>query len=308
MPILPLPPLTRGRRVLLWALGLLAVLMLLCWAALPGLLRGVLQTQGTAALGRAVSVQAVHVNPLTLTVTVEGVQVAGPTPQSPPLLALAHGAVNADLRSLLHLAPVVEAVQLRGLELRVARLADGRYDIDDILARLRPAQPAPAAAGPARFAVYNVDFQGGRIRFDDQPKGRVHEARDITLGLPFLSNLDNALEVTVEPRLAFQLDDTRFDTGAQARPFAQDRAGTLTLKTGDIDLADWQAYLPAGLPARPGAGRLALDLGVQFKLPPGGAPEVAVQGGVRARGLTVLDAAGAPLAALEGLALQIESL
>jgi Domain of Unknown Function (DUF748) len=282
--------------------------MLLAWALLPIVLQKVVETQGTALLGRAVGVQAVHVNPLTLTVTVEGLQIAGVTPEAPPLLALAQGVVNADMRSLLERAPVIKAVQLRGLDLRLTRLAEGRYDVDDIIKRLRTARPSEPGDEPARFAVYNVDLQGGQIRFDDRPVGRVHELRDLTLGLPFLSNLEDAVDVHVEPRLAFQLGDTRFDTGAQAKLFALERSGKLTLKTGEIDLAHWLAYLPASLPVRPGAGKLALDLTVQFKAPRGGTPEVVVQGSVQGRALTLLDESGRPLAELGGGAVQLEDL
>lgn len=303
-----IPTLTRGRRVLLWALGCILVLMLLAWLALPRWLRAVAQEQATAALGRETRIEALHFNPLTLTLVLDGLEIAGPVAGAAPLLRIPHLAVNADIRSLFRLAPVVEAVDVQGLELRVARLGDGRYDIDDLIARFKPKEPPSAQEQPARFALYNLSLSGGLIRFDDQPKGRVHELRGLTLGLPFLSNLGDAVDVHVEPRLAFELEDTQFDTGAQARPFAQDRSGVLTLKTSEIDLADWLAYLPADLPARPRSGSLLLDLAVQFKAPAGGLAELAVKGGLQAKALQVVDAAGAPLVELGALAIQLDDL
>lgn len=300
--------LTRGRRVLLWASGCMALLMLLAWLALPRWLRGVAQEEATAALGREVRIEALRFNPLTLTLAVDGVQIAGPAPDAPPLLRLPHAAVNVDIRSLFRLAPVVEAVDVDGLELRVTRLADGRYDIDDLITRFKPKQPPPLDEPPARFALYNLSLRGGLVRFDDRPKAKVHELRALTLGLPFISNLEEAVDVHVEPRLAFELGDTHFDTGAQAKPFTQDRAGVLTLKTGEIDLAGWLAYLPAAVPVRPAAGRLSLDLGVQFKAPASGLAELALKGSLQAKALQVVDAAGAPLAEVAGLAIQVDDL
>lgn len=303
-----IPTLTRGRRVLLWAFGCMALLLLLAWLVLPRWLRGVAQEEATAALGREVRIKALRFNPLTLTLAVDGLQIAGPAPDAPPLLRLPHAAVNVDIRSLFRLAPVVEAVDVDGLELRVTRLADGRYDIDDLIARFQPKQPPPPNEPPARFALYNLSLRGGLVRFDDRPKAKVHELRALTLGLPFLSNLEEAVDVHVEPRLAFELGDTHFDTGAQAKPFTQDRAGVLTLKTGEIDLAGWLAYLPAAVPVRPAAGRLSLDLGVQFKAPASGLAELALQGSLQAKALQVVDAAGAPLAEVAGLAVQVDDL
>ena len=299
------PVLTRGRRLLLAAAGIVVLLMLLAWLALPPWLKRTAEEQASAALGRQVTIAAVHVNPLRLSVAVDDLVIAGPAPNAPPLLRLAYGEVNADLRSLWRRAPVVEAVELRSPVVHLARVADGRYDIDDILARLRPAQPAPADAPPPRFAVYNLHITGGEVRFDDRPKSRTHQVRAIELGLPFVSNMDDAVDINVEPHLAFQLDDTAFDTGAQAKPFTHDRSGALTLKTGDIDVADWLPYLPADLPIRPVAGEVALDLTLQFKAPVGAAPEVGLKGQVRAKKLRLSDTADATLAELAGLSVTL---
>ncbi|MFZ5547230.1 MAG: DUF748 domain-containing protein [Pseudomonadota bacterium] len=303
-----IPTLTRGRRALLWALGGLAVLLLLAWLVLPHWLRRVAQEQATATLGREVRIDALRFNPLTLTLRIDGLQIAGPTREAAPLLRLAHMAIDADVRSIFRLAPVVEAVDVQGPDLRVARLADGRYDVDDLIERLRPRQAPPAGESPARFALYNLSLSGGTVRFDDRPKGRVHELRALTLGVPFVSNLDDAVDVHVEPRLAFDLDGTHVDTGAQAKPFTPDRAGLLTLRTGEINLADWQAYLPAALPLRPLAGRLLLDLSLQFKAPATGLAELVIKGGLQAKAVRLVDAADAPLAELDSLGIQLDEL
>jgi hypothetical protein len=151
--------------------------------------------------------------------------------------------------------------------------------------------------------LYNLRVVDGQIRFDDRPKARVHEVRALQLGVPFLSNLDDAVEVLVQPHLAFELDGTAFDTGAQVTPFAPERAGSVAIKTGDIDLADWLPYLPSGLPLRPAAGTLALDLTLQFKAPPGAAPEVGVKGSLRAKGVRLADAGDATWAELASLSM-----
>ncbi|WP_374562780.1 DUF748 domain-containing protein [Ideonella sp.] len=298
---------TRGRRWLLGSAAALASLMLLAWLVLPLWLRGFAQDQASTALGRTVTIEALQVNPLTLTIGVDGLVVAGPAGAADkPLLRLAHGEVNAQLISLWRRAPVVGAIELQSPELNVARLADGRYDIDDLLTRFN--QPSVAGQEPQRFALYNLRVTGGRIRFDDRPKARVHDITHIELGVPFLSNLDDAVEVKVEPHLSFQADDTRFDTGAQATLFTPERAGVLTLKTGDIDLSDWLPYLPADLSVRPVSGAVALDLTLEFKAPVQGNAHIAIRGGVRARSIRLEDASRAPLAELGTLALQIVDL
>jgi hypothetical protein len=50
--------------------------------------------------------------------------------------------------------------------------------------------------------------------FDDRPVARVHKLDAVQVSLPFLSNLPAHLEVTAQPRVAFRLDGTAFDSGA----------------------------------------------------------------------------------------------
>ncbi|MGM9486409.1 DUF748 domain-containing protein [Ideonella sp. YS5] len=296
--------LARRRRALVALAVGLVLPVLLSWLVLPWCLRGFAEARASAQLGRQVTIQGLRINPLRLSLGMDGVTIAGPAGDANPQLKLAHADINADLRSLWRRAPVIEAVELQGLDVRLARVADGRYDFDDVMARLRPAEPA-AHAEPARFALYNLRLSDGSIRFDDRPKGRVHEVRAIQLGLPFLSNLEDAVDVKVEPQLAFELDGAAFDTGAQAKPFARDREGTVTLKTGDIDVAAWLPYLPADLPVRPVAGQVAVDLSVQFWMPPDVAPKVSVKGELRAKGVRVADAAGTTWAEFKALSLQL---
>jgi uncharacterized protein involved in outer membrane biogenesis len=299
---------SRGRRVLSGALAFIVVVMLLAWLVLPLWLRGFVQDKASALLGRTVAIEALHINPLTLTVGIDGLVIAGSSDgdkaSDRPLLKLAHAEINAELRSLWRQAPVVKAIELQSPELNVARLGDGRYDIDDLLTRFKPA-PSAEPKPEQHFALYNLRITDGHVRFDDRPKSRMHEVSQIELGLPFLSNLDDAIDVQVEPRLSFKTDDTTYDTGAQATPFAQEREGVFTLKTGDIDLTDWLVYVPADLPVRPTSGAVALDLALQFKLPAKGDPDVALRGTVRAKSLRVEDAQRKPLAELGAASLQL---
>lgn len=290
-----LPIGARARRWLLGAaLAVLAVLLAV-WGLLPGWVRTTAQEQLGAALGRPVSIEAVRINPLTLTVEVDQLQVAGANPQAPPVFAFDHLKVSADLRSIWRWAPVVDSAELHGPRLRVARLGEGHYDIDDLLARLRPAPDTPADTPPPRFALYNLSVRDGQISFDDRPVARVHEVRAVQVGLPFLSNLDEAVDIKVEPRLAFELNGTPFDTGTSATPFAAERAGELNLKTGRVDLAHWLPYLPAGLPARPLTGQVWAELKVQFSAPAGGTPRVVLSGRTGADSIKLVDASGGSL-------------
>lgn len=73
-----------------------------------------------------------------------------------------------------------------------------------------------------------LQFNLARIRLDDRPTGRLHQITDLSLGLPFLSNLPAHLP-------------------------AQQRQGELRLACSQLDLAPWLGYLPTA-PAGAGQG------------------------------------------------------
>jgi len=299
----------RLRRITLRIAGGVAALSVAAWLGVPPLVKSLAQDQLSALLGRNVSLSAVHFNPLLLRLGVDDLVVAAAQPGQPPQLSLAHLALDLSAQSLWRRAPVVDALRIQRPRLRLARLSEGHYDIDDVLAHLQAGPPPAPGAQPARFAVYNLQVEDGELDLDDRPVQRQHKVRALALGLPFLSNLDaQAVQLKVEPRLAFQLDGTAFDTGAQATPFSPERAGTLALRTGEVDLAEWLPYLPASLPLQARRGRLALDMHLQFTAPAHAPPQLGLHGQLTLRDLQLTDRSGAELARFDQLQLQLKDL
>jgi uncharacterized protein involved in outer membrane biogenesis len=277
-----------------WTAAALVLLMVVGWLALPSLLLWQLPPRLSEALGRPVTIGKIELTPWTLEFAATDIAIGGPAGSSEPLLTIGRAHADLSISSLFRRVPVVEEIEIDAPVLRVARTAEGRYDIDDLLARFAP-DPAAPPAEPARFAIYNLQIRDGRLRFDDRPVERVHSIDGLRLALPFISNLPAEVEIKVEPRLAFRLNGTAFDTGAQATPFAKTKAGTLQLAVRDLDLARYGPYLPEALPARITRGSLTADIVVQFAVPHGGAPSVSVQGTAEVRDAAMNDAAGQPL-------------
>jgi len=265
------------RRVAI-ALAVLLLLWTVSWLAVPPILKSQAEQRLTALLGRPVSIGRVAFAPWSLSLTVEQFRIGGSDAQQPPQFEMARLFVDAELSSLLRLAPVVQSVAIDAPRLRLAHLGTGRLDIDDILARLKPANEPKPDDAPARFALYNLRLTGGELLFDDRPVQRQHKVEGLQLGLPFLSNLPTHVEVHVEPRLAFKLNGAAFDSGGQAQPFSKERNASLRLAVTNLDLAPWLAYVPAGLPIRPARGVFSSQLDIQFAVGADGAPKVVIAG------------------------------
>ncbi len=286
-----------------WAAAGLAALWGLGWLALPPLIKSQAEKIASEQSGRKVSIGAVDFKPWTLELTLRDLAVARADGASAQL-QIRRIYLDAELQSLLRLAPVADALVVEAPRLKLSHLGEGRYDIDDILARLsRPSNPP---AGEPKFALHNLALSEGAVDFTDRSVNKMHELRDLRLTVPFLSNLDSKREVLAEPRLAFELNGSRFDTAAQGTPFARTRKGDVTIKFAGLDLAPYLAYLPAGLPVKLQAAVLNADVQLAFEQRPRMA--VKLSGLVEARSVRLADARSRELLAFDSLKVGLDEL
>jgi len=235
------------------------------WLAVPPIAKSQLQKIASEKLGRQVTVGKIDFKPWTLELTLDDLRVAG-ADGAAPQVDIGRIYVDAELQSIVRLGPVIDALRIERPSFRLARKADGSFDFDDIVKRLTPApDPAKPPGKPARFAIYNIAISGGSVDFDDQTVQRKHELRELVLNVPFISDLESKREITVEPKLAFVLNGSRFDSSAQATPFAQARKADAKIAFTGLDLVPYLGYIPAGQPARLLAGSLDADLDIDFQ-------------------------------------------
>ncbi|WP_457427615.1 DUF748 domain-containing protein [Roseateles sp. P5_E7] len=294
-------------RIALWTLvslsALVSLLLIIVTLALPGWIAGRGVALASEALGRPVSIEQAHFQPWRLAVVIDGLRIAGPAGQ-PPLLTLAKLDAALSLRSLLRGHAVVESLELTRPELRLARVAEGHYDFDDLLQRFAAKPGAPEGEDP-EFAVYNIELTDGRVLFDDRPVQRKHELAALHLALPFVSTLASDVKVKVQPQLSGKLDGVAFDSRAEALPFEDDASGRLSFKLAGLDLAPLAAYVPQSLPLRLAGGRLDVDVALDFAERPKQPPGVKLSGGLQLHELSLTQPDGQPLLGLKHLSLPL---
>lgn len=294
-----LPTLTRNKwlRAALWLIATVAVMWALAWLFVPALLKQQLEQAASEQLGRKVSVGQIDFKPWTLELAIHDLAIASQDGASTQL-QFKRLYANAEMESLLRLAPVVEALTLDGLQIRLTHFGGGKYDVDDLIARFN--KPSPEPTGDLmRFALFNLFLTGGSFDFDDRSAGKKHTLRELNLALPFLSNLESRRNVTVEPKLAFNFNGSSFDSSAQTTPFASTRKTDASIRLRDFDLARYLPYVPANVPVRLQQGVLGAELQLAFEQ--SAKPLVRITGSVQLAGVKVADALGQPLLALEGL-------
>ncbi len=291
--------LKRNKWVRRGVLALLAVLGLwvLAWLAVPPIAKSQIQKIASEKLGRQVTVGKIDFKPWTLELTLSDLRIAK-ADGSQPQVAVARIYADAELQSILRLAPVIDAVTIESPAIVLTHEADGKYDIDDVLAKLAVAPDKPQGEPPG-FAIHNIAITGGSFDFDDKAVKRKHVVRDFVLKVPLLSNLPSQREITTEPKLAFVLNGSAFDSAALSTPFAQSRKTDAQVSFKDLDLVPYLGYIPGGLPVALRAGKLDADLKIDFER--AATAGLKITGRIAAHGIKLADARGADLLGFNSL-------
>ena len=204
----PLP----ARRWMRWGLGVLAALLLLIaavWLILPRWVQSSGARLASQALGREVVIGRVVVVPWRLAVALEDLRIGGAPGKAAALLTVERVEAAVSLRSIWHLSPILESLTVERPVLRLARLAPGRYDVDDLIARFSQPPFNPSSrpdAKPTALALYNIKLIDGQVLLDDRPAAQQHALSALQLSLPFLSTLDADVKVRVQPALSGTLN------------------------------------------------------------------------------------------------------
>ena len=279
----------------------LVVLAVLFFAG-PPLLKSYLVDSLSKQLGRSVTVGAVHVNPFMLSVIIDDFALAERDGKT-PFVAFKQAYVNAQLASIVARGPVLSEIRLTEPRVRLARGADERYNFQDIVERLaKPAaQPTKPEAEPLNFSLNNIHVIKGEIDFDDQPKGRKHEIRDINIAIPFLSNLFYRVDDYVQPAFSAVVNGAPVQITGQSKPFEADRESSLELKLSQLALGEYLTYVPKQLHFALPGGTLDADIKLSFLQPQGKAPVLRISGQAGLQDLALNEAKDVPTLRLKRL-------
>jgi hypothetical protein len=292
----------RARKLLWWALGLLAAFALIGFFVVPPIAKSKLEAELSKVLHRPVTVETVRVNPFAPSVTVRGFAVRERSGDG-LFVTFDELYVNAAWTSIFRLAPVIDEVKLTKPHVRVVRNPDKTYNFQDLVdeALARPKSDGP----PPKFAVFNIQLADGRVDVDDRATKEKHEIADVRVGIPFVSTLPAHVEVTVVPELGAKVNGAALGIKGETKPFHETRVTSLDVNLNEFDLTRLVEYLPIKLRGKVKSALLDTRLVIAFEQPDGKAPQVRVRGATAVKRVNVLDPEDRPMLAWQGLAIEI---
>lgn len=273
------------RRTLIGLLAFIVLIGLFGYFALPGIIKSQAEQIITEKLHRQTTIGKVEVNPYAMRLTIHDMKLMEPEGDV-PFASFEKLLVNVSYKSLLRFAPVVEQVQLSTPYVHLVRKDAGRTNIDDIIELINSQPPSPE---PARFSVFNIEIDKGRIEVDDRPAQTKHEITDLKLGVPFISSLPSQVEVFVEPLLSASVNGSPLLIKGKAQPFANPVDAVVDLNLDDVDLTDYLKYVPGTPHFKVPSAKLDVHLTANFRQEKEKAPALLLSGNVKLKALQVND-------------------
>ena len=295
----------RLRKIVLWAGGALALFAVAGFLVAPPIVRSQLERILSEQLGRRVTVERVRINPFALSASVHNFALKEQD-GSTDAASFDELYVNLTLSSLFRLAPVVESVRLSKPLVRVVRHDEKTYNFQDIIDKFANA-PAGPPGPPPRFAIYNIVVSDGRIEFDDRPEKTQHTVSELQIGVPLVSSLSSQVDIVVQPLLSAKVNGTPFGITGETKPFTDTAETTVRINIDDLQLAKYLKYSPIPLRIRVPSGRLDTKLVLSLSTLKEQLQTLTLSGLASLRDLTVQQADGAPIAKLDRLSVDLDS-
>lgn len=283
----------RLARWIIYVICAVLFIALISWFSVPYYLEKTIEQQVATETGRQATVGEIDFNPFTLTLKISDLVLLNTNKKARDIY-VAELVLKIAPASLFRLAPVMREVVVKYPFLKLVRKQrDGKEETNfsDVIAQLAA---HPRQGEPLRYSISNIQIMGGVIQFNDQVVGKEIRIEAITVGLPFLSNFSQAVDIFIEPNLSATVNGTPFALKGRSKPFSGTRETSLAIDFNHLDLAPLFAFSPKPLPFKVHAAKLTSKFSLNFSTKKDIAT-LTLMGAASLKDVALLDLAGAPL-------------
>lgn len=251
-----------SKRLLSYIGSTLLIYFVIMSIFVPAFVRPKLEKMLSTTLQRTVTIDDIDFNPFLFIVTVRDFRVkdkTGPT----WMFRFSTLRVDLELSSLWKHGPVIRELSLEQPQVRISRFAENQYSFSDLL-EARPKSAKTDSELPL-FSLNNIRITGGRLVFDDQLLKSRQEISDFKLALPFVSTLPDRVDDFIEPGLSGRLNGHVFALTGKTKPFEDSRETLLNFDLKNLNLPDYQPYMPVASDVNLLSGMFSTQLQLIFR-------------------------------------------
>ncbi|MDT8271719.1 MAG: DUF748 domain-containing protein [Desulfomonilia bacterium] len=287
------------RKVFLWMMIILGAYSLAGFFILPPVMKSMMIRTLSQTLNRPVAVEGVKLNPFTLSLTVEGIDINDQDGTS-DFVSVRSLFINLQSLSAIKRALIISEARIDEPRARIVRLSEDTFNFSDLLAT----DDAPPGK-PLNFSVENIQIFDGRIDVLDAPLKKTHVVSDIDLAIPFISNIDYFSDVFVQPRFDATVNGKLVSFRGETKPFADSLETRLDIAFENIDIPYYLSYIPQKLEARIPSGFLDITASLIFLQHRDRKPTVELEGTFVLKDFVMLDIQDNPMIGLPELMVKL---
>ena len=233
----------RLKKILTGFIIFFVVFTLVGFFVLPPILKSILIKQLSQNLHREVTINQIKVNPYTLSITARGLLVKN-RGSSETFVSCEEIYLNFQSFSALRLAVIFSEIRLKQPFIKITLNQDMSYNFSDLLEKKESIPAEKGKPKPLRFSLNNIRIENGSIDFLDGPKQTKHTVRELTIGIPFLSNIPSNVERYVQPYFSAKINGTPYTLQGKTKPFADSLETSLDININNLDIPYYLAYVP----------------------------------------------------------------
>ncbi len=263
---------------------------------LPPILKSILVKKLSENLHREVAIRKIDINPYRLSLTLKGFVIKD---RVSPETFVSFDELYLNLQSLsaLRMALILKEIRVKQPYIRISRNEEASYNFSDLLEKkeIKTEEKPAEKPKPLRFSLNNIRIENGSIDFWDGPEKTKHTVRELNIGVPFISNISNNINIFVQPALSTKINGTPYEIQGKTKPFADSRETSLDINIKDLDIPYYLAYLPAKLKFKISSAYLDADTKISFVEYKDKGPSLTVSGNVSLKKVALDDQQKKPL-------------
>jgi len=274
---------------------------------LPPYVRQIALETLSKELGREVTIESISLNPYTLSATIRGLVIKEPD-KSRTFLSLGSLHLNLEIMSLIKRGLVIKEIRIEKPYFHIVRTAANTYNFSDIMERTqKPADTAAPPSKPLRFSLNNIQITDGSIDFIDEPMGKEHTVRALSVAIPFISNLPSYVDTFVKPSLKATVNGTDVVFRGDTKPFTNSFETSLNVNLKDFSIPFYMTYVPVKPKANIRSGLLDIGIVIAYRQYQDRPPTLTISGDLLLKKLDIVDLKNAPVASLDSFAVSTTS-
>lgn len=229
----------------------------------------------TKSLGRQTQIESITFNPFTLEARIKNFAVESKI-NGENLASVQEVSLNLSASSLLHLAPVISAVQVTAPKFSLHLNKDNTLNISDLLeSKKETPAPVPESGKEAsdalfKFKMSNIKITDAALIFADHVRSVTHSVAQLNFDLPFVSTMEKDLATPIKAVMNCLVNKARVDINVTGIPFDAARNMSVSLNMAPLDLNAFVPYIDLPAPYEiKSAGNLAVSVSGEYKIPAG---------------------------------------